>query len=66
MLDRAILQALENSGQGKPKSNAAKKPSGLPQPFEGGKLVLFRRRVEICGVEVPISQMMHRILTKAV
>ena len=63
-LDKAILQALENSGQSKPKSTAAKKPSGPPRPFEGGKMVLFKRRVEICGVEVPISQMMHRILTR--
>ncbi|MCA9081291.1 MAG: response regulator [Planctomycetaceae bacterium] len=63
-LDKAILQALENSGQSKPKSTAAKKPSGPPRPFEGGKLILFKRRVEICGVEVPISQMMHRILSR--
>ncbi|MCA9090159.1 MAG: response regulator [Planctomycetaceae bacterium] len=63
-LDKAILQALENSGQSKPKQTTAKKPSGPPRPFEGGRLVLFKRRVEICGVEVPISQMMHRILTR--
>lgn len=63
-LDKAILQALENSGQRKPKSAATKKTSGPPRPFEGGSLVLFKRRVEICGVEVPISQMMHRILAR--
>ncbi|MCA8999631.1 MAG: hypothetical protein KDA80_21730, partial [Planctomycetaceae bacterium] len=51
-LDKAIQQALENSGQSKPKPTAAKKPSGPPRPFEGGKLILFKRRVEICGVEV--------------
>jgi DNA-binding response OmpR family regulator len=63
-LDKAILQALENSGQAYPKGTVAKKPPGPPRPFEGGKLVLFKRRVEICGVEVPISQMMHRILMR--
>lgn len=26
-------------------------------------MVLFKRRVEICGVDVPISQSMHKILT---
>lgn len=61
-LDRAILEALENSGQAGVKSASAKRPSGPPRPFEGGKLVLFKRRVEICGVDVPISQSMHKIL----
>ncbi|MEZ6051796.1 MAG: hypothetical protein R3C02_10465 [Planctomycetaceae bacterium] len=63
-LDKAILQALENSGQSKPPVTTIKKRSGPPRPFEGGKLVLFKRRVAICGVEVPISQLLHRILTR--
>ncbi|GIX04983.1 MAG: hypothetical protein KatS3mg114_0852 [Planctomycetaceae bacterium] len=36
---------------------------GSPRPFEGGRMILFKRRVEICGVDVPISPAMHRILT---
>ena len=40
----------------------AQKPSGPPRPFNGGNMVLFNRRVEICGVDVPISQLMHHIL----
>lgn len=62
-LDRAILEALENSGQAGVKAASSKRPSGPPRPFEGGKMVLFKRRVEICGVDVPISQSMHKILT---
>lgn len=60
-LDKAILEALEHSGQAGAKVSK-KRPSGPPRAFEGGKMVLFKRRVEICGVEVPISQSMHKIL----
>lgn len=62
-LDRAILEALENSGQAGVKPASAKRPSGPPRPFAGGTMVLFKRRVEICGVDVPISQSMHKILS---
>lgn len=63
-LDKAILSALANSGQSKPKAAAVTKPSGPPRPFEGGRLVLFKRRVEICGIDIPISQAMHQILSR--
>lgn len=63
--DKAILSALANSGQARPKTVAAvTKPSGPPHPFEGGKLHLFKRRVEICGIDAPISQAMHQILAR--
>ena len=45
------------------KATTAKKPSGPPRAFDGGRMVLFKRRVEICGVDIPISQLMHQILT---
>ncbi|MBI1348630.1 response regulator [bacterium] len=61
-LDKAILEALENSGQAGVKVSKGKRPSGPPRPFEGGRLSLFKRRVEICGVDVPISQSMHKML----
>lgn len=61
-LDKAILEALEHSGQAGAKASKGKRPSGPPCPFEGGRLSLFKRRVEICGVDVPISQSMHKIL----
>jgi DNA-binding response OmpR family regulator len=63
-LDKAILSALVNSGQARPKAAAVTKPSGPPRPFDGGKLVLFKRRVEICGIDIPISQAMHQILSR--
>lgn len=62
-LDRAILEALDRSGQAGHKTSLAKKPSGPPRAFDGGSMVLFKRRVEICGVDIPISQVMHQILT---
>ncbi|MFV0446023.1 MAG: response regulator [Planctomycetaceae bacterium] len=62
-LSKAIMEALENSGQAGNRGTTTKRPSGSPRPFEGGRLVLFKRRVEICGVDVPISPAMHRILT---
>lgn len=62
-LDKAILEALDRSGQSGPKTTAAPKPSGPPRAFDGGKMVIFNRRVEICGVDIPISQLMHQILT---
>ncbi len=62
-LDKAILEALDRSGQSGPKSSVVQKPSGPPRPFTGGKMVLFTRRVEICGVDIPISDLMHQILT---
>jgi DNA-binding response OmpR family regulator len=61
-LDKAILEALEKSGQAVVKASIGKRPSGPPRPFEGGRLSLFKRRVEICGVDVPISPSMHKIL----
>lgn len=61
-LDKAILEALEHSGQAGVKASKGKRPSGPPRPFEGGCLSLFKRRVEICGVDVPMSQSMHKIL----
>lgn len=62
-LDKAILEALDRSGQSGPKTTVAPKPSGPPRAFDGGKMVIFKRRVEICGVDIPISQLMHQILT---
>lgn len=62
-LDKAILEALDRSGQSGTKATVVSKPSGPPRAFNGGKIVLFKRRVEICGVDVPISQQMHQILT---
>lgn len=62
-LDKAILEALERSGQAGHKTSLAKKPSGPPRAFDGGSMVLFKRRVEICGVDIPTSQVMHQILT---
>lgn len=63
-LDKAILEALERSGQAGHKATMANKPSGPPRAFDGGSLVLFKRRVEICGVDIPISQAMHQILAR--
>lgn len=62
-LDKAILEALDRSGQSGPKATVAQKPSGPPRPFNGGRMVLFKRRVEIGGIDIPISQLMHQILT---
>lgn len=62
-LSKAIMESLENSGQAGNRATTTKRPSGSPRPFEGGRMILFKRRVEICGVDVPISPAMHKILT---
>ncbi len=61
-LDQAILDALEQSGQSSSKAKGRSKPSGPPRAFEGGQMAVFKRRVEIGGVDVPISPQMHEIL----
>jgi DNA-binding response OmpR family regulator len=62
-LDKAILEALDRSGQSGSKATVSQKPSGPPRPFNGGRMVLYKRQVEICGVDIPISQLMYQILT---
>jgi DNA-binding response OmpR family regulator len=62
-LSKAIMEAKENSGQAGNRATTTKRPSGSPRPFEGGRMILFKRRVEFCGVNVPISPAMHKILT---
>lgn len=62
-LEKVILEALGEVGHGNNQRRSRKKrPNGPPQQFAGGTLRLFSRRVEIHGVEIPISPLMHDIL----
>ena len=62
-LEKSILEALANVCHGGRKRTSRKsKPTGPPQQFVGGTIRLFSRRVEIHGVEIPISPLMHDIL----
>lgn len=61
-LDGAIMEALRKSGR---LAATAAVPSSAapPRPFAGGEIQLLKKRLVVCGVEVPITQLMHRILT---
>lgn len=61
-LDKTILEALTRVGQQKMKAHAKPRPS-KPRVFQGGEIRLLKRRLVICEVEVPISDLMHRILS---
>ena len=39
-------------------------PHSPPEPFAGGELTVYYNRIEFCGVEIPISGLMRRILTE--
>lgn len=61
-LDGAIMEALRKSGR--LAATTAVRPSAAPpRPFVGGEIQLLKKRLVVCGVEVPITQLMHRILT---
>ncbi len=54
-LDRAILEALDRAdGKGMARDGAARSqvPRGQPMRFQGGELVFYPDRVELCGVTV--------------
>jgi DNA-binding response OmpR family regulator len=61
-LDGAISEALRRAGRltATPRN---RKPAAPPRPFEGGELQLLKNRMVICGVEVPITPLMHRVLS---
>jgi len=61
-LDSAILDALARAGRA---PSAPGRSSSKPQlrQFEGGQVRLLKKRLIICDVEVPISAMMHAILS---
>lgn len=61
-LDGAIIDALRRAGR-VTTAAAAKKPTTPPRPFAGGELQLLKKRLVVCGVEVPITPLMNRILT---
>ena len=61
-LDGAITEALRRAGRltATPRNRT---PAAPPRPFDGGELQLLKKRLVICGVEVPITPLMHRILS---
>lgn len=61
-LDGAILEALRKSGR-LPVRSAAQQQNSPPRPFVGGEIQLQKKRLVVCGVEVPIAPLMHRILS---
>lgn len=61
-LDKTILEALARVGQQKTGARHKSRPSKL-RVFQGGEIRLLKRRLVICEVEVPISQLMYRILS---
>ncbi|TXG97337.1 MAG: response regulator [Nevskiaceae bacterium] len=60
-LDSAILEALSKVGKYNP-TPVDRKPTSPPRPFPGGEMQLLKKRLVLCGVEVPLSPLMHRIL----
>lgn len=61
-LDGAIMEALRKSGR-LAATPAVRSSANPPRPFAGGEIQLLKKRLVVCGVEVPITQHMHRILT---
>lgn len=61
-LDGAIIDSLRRAGR-LTTAAAAKKPTTPPRPFAGGEMQLLKKRLVVCGVEVPITPLMNRILT---
>ena len=61
-LDWAISEALRKAGR-LPANSVSRTPTTPPRPFEGGEIQLLKKRLVVCGVEVPITPLMHRILS---
>lgn len=61
-LDKTILEALTRVGRQKSETRANSRPT-KPRVFQGGEIRLLKRRLVICEVEVPISDLMYRILS---
>ncbi len=61
-LDGAITEALRKNGR-LPAASDTKKPASPPRPFAGGEIQLLKKRLVVCGVEVPITPQMQKILT---
>ncbi|RLS53992.1 MAG: response regulator [Planctomycetota bacterium] len=61
-LDWAITEALRKSGR-LPAVSDMQKPASPPRPFAGGEIQLLKKRLVVCGVEVPITPLMQKILT---
>ena len=61
-LDGAITDALRRAGR---LTSAAvrQRPVAPPRPFAGGEIQLLKKRLVVCDVEVPITPLMHRVLT---
>lgn len=59
-LDRAIREALQRFGR---TDGRAEKRHGKPTPFTGGELILYANRIELSGVDIPVSRQMGKILT---
>ena len=62
-LDGAITDALRRAGRLSSSGAAKRKTTAPPRPFEGGELQLLKKRLVMCGVDVPITPLMNRILT---
>ena len=61
-LDGAITDALRKAGR-LTANPVTRKPTTPPRHFDGGELQLLKKRIVVCGVEVSITPLMHRILT---
>lgn len=61
-LDWAITEALRKGGRLAAVSDT-QKPASPPRPFAGGEIQLMKKRLVVCGVEVPITPLMQKILT---
>jgi DNA-binding response OmpR family regulator len=60
-LDGAILEALRKSGR-LPAAAIVRQPTIPPRAFAGGEIQLLKKRLVVCGVEVPNTPLMHHIL----
>lgn len=61
-LDGAITEALRKSGR-LAAATTVRPTIAPPRPFTGGEIQLLKKRLVVCGVEVPITPLMNRILT---
>lgn len=63
-IDKAILEALEQTGQPRKQRSTSRRTRAHvePRPFEGGELIVYSNRVEICGVDIPVAGLVRKTL----